>query len=219
LAAIEKVKSNDYDLILMDIQMPVMDGVTATKEIKKLLKKTPPIIAMTAYSMKEDRQRFLDMGMDDYLAKPIVSSLLLDIIQQNLPEFEAINEITQEEFKSIEPNEDKVELIDQSTLKQLSKYADKPTIKSFFEEFEIEAKSLILESINAEKTSDIDKILSNLHTLKGNAGTLGIRTLEKQAKKIESDLKEEKTEKLINDLNHLLDNFNKFTNNYQSILK
>jgi PAS domain S-box-containing protein len=219
LAAIEKVKSNDYDLILMDIQMPVMDGVTATKEIKKLLKKTPPIIAMTAYSMKEDRQRFLDMGMDDYLAKPIVSSLLLDIIQQNLPEFEAINEINQEEFKSIESNEDKVELIDQSTLKQLSKYADKPTIKSFFEEFEIEAKSLILESINAEKTSDIDKILSNLHTLKGNAGTLGIRTLEKQAKKIESDLKEEKTEKLINDLNHLLDNFNKFTNNYQSILK
>jgi len=218
-AAIEKVKSNDYDLILMDIQMPVMDGVSATKEIKKLPKSIPPIIAMTAYSMKEDRQRFLDMGMDDYLAKPIVSNLLLDTIQQNLPNFIAKKNLNNEDPPSRKEDHKPVELIDQSTLEQLSKYADKPTIKSFFEEFEIEAKSLILESINAEKTSDIDKILSNLHTLKGNAGTLGIRSLEEQAKKIESDLKKEKTEKLINDLNHLLDNFNKFTNNYQSILK
>ncbi|WP_375578185.1 PAS domain S-box protein [Marivirga tractuosa] len=217
-AAIEKVKKNDYDLILMDIQMPVMDGVTATREIKKLPKKIPPVVAMTAYSMKEDRQRFLDMGMDDYLAKPIVSALLLDVIQQNLPGFETESSIT-EEIQQEQSNGKSLELIDKSTLQQLSKYADKPTIKSFFEEFEIEAKSLILESINAEKTSDIDKILSNLHTLKGNAGTLGIRSLEEQAKKIEADLKNEKTEKLINDLNHLLDNFNKFTDNYQSILK
>jgi CheY-like chemotaxis protein len=217
-AAIEKVKKIDYDLILMDIQMPVMDGVSATIEIKKLPKKIPPIIAMTAYSMKEDRQRFLDMGMDDYLAKPIVSSLLLDVIQQNLSSFEQRNSHS-EELEEKESGGNKLDLIDRSTLKQLSKYADKPTIKSFFEEFEIEAKSLILESINAEKTSDIDKILSNLHTLKGNAGTLGIRSLEKQAKKIETNLKKEKTERLIKDLNHLLDNFNKFTDNYQSILK
>ncbi|MGM0581041.1 MAG: PAS domain S-box protein [Bacteroidota bacterium] len=219
-AAIEKVKKNDYDLILMDIQMPIMDGVTATKEIKKLQKKIPPIVAMTAYSMKEDRQRFLDLGMDDYLAKPIVSSLLLDVIQQNLPVFEAVNLKTEENQPTAKNgNKNNLDLIDQATLQQLSKYADKPTIKSFFEEFEIEAKSLILESINAEKTSDIEKILSNLHTLKGNAGTLGIRSIEEQAKKIEADLKKEKTEKLINDLNHLLDNFNKFTDKYQSILK
>ncbi len=216
--AIEKVKNNEYDLIFMDIQMPVMDGVTATREIKKLQKETPPIIAMTAYSMKEDRQRFLDLGMDDYLSKPIVSSQLLEIIQRNLPHFE-VEEIIEKDSPPNERNGNKLELIDQSTLQQLSKYADKPTIKSFFEEFEIEAKSLILESINAEKTSDIEKILSNLHTLKGNAGTLGIRSLEEQAKKIETDLKNEKTEKLITDLNHLLDNFNRFTDNYQSILK
>ena len=217
-AAIEKVKRNDYDLILMDIQMPVMDGVTATREIKKLPKKIPPIVAMTAYSMKEDRQRFLDLGMDDYLAKPIVSSILLQVIQQNLPVFDTKN-LIDEETEPIRPKGKNLDLIDVATLQQLSKYADKPTIKSFFEEFEIEAKSLILGSINAEKTSDIDKILSNLHTLKGNAGTLGIRSLEEQAKKIESDLKNQKTEKLINDLNHLLDNFNTFTSKYQSILE
>ncbi|WMN06488.1 PAS domain S-box protein [Marivirga arenosa] len=219
-AAIEKVSQNDYDLILMDIQMPTMDGVTATQEIRKLNKNIPPIIAMTAYSMKEDRQKFLDKGMDDYLSKPIVSNLLLEVIQKNLPEHKkSARNISKSSTAQPAKHNLESELIDKTTLKQLSKYADKPTIKSFFEEFEIEAKSLILESINAEKTSDLDKIKSNLHTLKGNAGTLGIRSLENQAKKIEENLKNQKTEKLIKDLNHLLDNFNKFTDNYQSILK
>ncbi|HET8859002.1 PAS domain S-box protein [Marivirga sp.] len=217
-AAIEKVKETDYDLIFMDIQMPVMDGVTATQEIKKLSKKVPPIIAMTAYSMKEDRQRFLDLGMDDYLAKPIVSNLLIEIIQRNLPHFKSKDIEKEEEKVNTDNLKDDLDLIDKSTLKQLSKYADQLTIKSFFEEFEIEAKSLILDSINAEKTTDREKILSNLHTLKGNAGTLGIRSIEEQAKKIEVNLKTHKTDNLINDLNHLLDKFNKFTNNYQSIL-
>lgn len=221
-AAIEKVKHNTYDLILMDIQMPVMDGVAATREIKMLAKQIPPIIAMTAYSMKEDRQRFLDAGMDDYLAKPIISSVLLEVIQKNLPASTTttipINQSEQEEITS-DVAESNNQLIDKSTLNQLAKYADKPTIKSFFEEFEIEAKSLILECINAEKASDIPKILSNLHTLKGNAGTLGIRSLEAKAMKIEADLKDDKTEELRDNLNHLLENFNKFTDQYQSILK
>lgn len=220
-SAIEKVKLFDYDLILMDIQMPTMDGVTATLEIKKLTKKIPPIIAMTAYSMKEDRDKFISMGLDDYLAKPIVSDILLAKIAEHLSDYpidqreKSGNDLHSQTLKN---NRQNLDLIDGNTLSQLSKYADKTTIKSFFEEFEIEAKSLILESINAEKTSDITKILSNLHTLKGNAGTLGIRLLEEQAKKIESDLKNNETQFLTSDLNELLDNFNKFTNRYQSIL-
>jgi CheY-like chemotaxis protein len=198
--------------------MPGMDGVTAMLEIKKLEKKTPPVVAMTAYSMKEDRQKFLDLGMDDYLAKPIVSAILLEVIQQNLPKF-AVEKHTDNNSNIKTERGNDSELIDKSTLNQLSKYADKPTIQSFFEEFKIEAKSLILDSINAEKTSDITKILSNLHTLKGNAGTLGIRSLEELAKKIEADLKKNETEQLMQHLNHLLENFNEFTDNYQSILK
>jgi PAS domain S-box-containing protein len=217
-AAIEKVKKNEYDLILMDIQMPGMDGVAATKEIKKLVKKTPPIIAMTAYSMKEDRQRFLDLGMDDYLAKPIISDDLLALIQKNLNGVRLKNLDAEERIQN-KNHSTELDVIDPKTLEQLSKYADSATIRSFFEDFEIESKSLILESINAVKTSNIDRIASNLHILKGTAGTLGVRSLAQQAEKIEIDLKKEKTENLLDDLNHLLDNFNKFTANYQSILK
>jgi len=216
-SAIDKVKRHNYDLILMDIQMPQMDGITATKEIKKLNKKIPPIIAMTAYSMKEDRERFLGMGMDDYLAKPIVSKILLEKISEHLQVNGDIQEV--EIQKTVDKHNNKPEIIDVEVLDQLKKYADETVISSIFEEFEIEAKGLILDSINAEKTSDITKILSNLHTLKGNAGTLGIHNLENQAKKIEADLKAEKTDSLKKDLNDLLNYFNKFTENYQSILQ
>ncbi len=219
IAAIEKVKNNDYDLILMDIQMPHMDGITATREIKKLDKQIPPIIAMTAYSMKEDEAKFIAQGLDDYLPKPIVTDLLLSKISGHLPQFSVSDNVDTPDigFEN-ETNLFKNELIDSSVLNQLRKYADTETIYSFFEEFELEAKGLILDSINAEKTSDIPKILSNLHTLKGNAGTLGIRSLEAQSKKIEKNLKEKKICNLNKDLNHLLKFFNKFTDRYQSII-
>lgn len=69
--AIEKAKEREYDLILMDINMPRKDGMQATEEIKEHYgSKAPVIIALTANAMKEDRDRFLMAGMDDYLSKP-----------------------------------------------------------------------------------------------------------------------------------------------------
>ena len=218
-SAIEKVKLNDYDLILMDIQMPNMDGITATHEIKKIKKKIPAIIAMTAYSMKEDEEKFLSQGMDDYIAKPIVADFLLAKIASHLPEFAVSHNEDKEDDQLTNNNTTETELINQDVLNQLRKYADNETIKSFFEEFEIESKSLITECINAAKTSDISKILSNLHTLKGNAGTLGVKSLEKLAKTIEDDLKNQKLEDLNVNLNYLLKNFNKFTDEYRAIIK
>jgi len=68
--AVAKVKEAPWDLVLMDMQMPVMDGVTATRAIRDL-GKTLPVVAMTANAMESDRQRCLDAGMNDHLAKPI----------------------------------------------------------------------------------------------------------------------------------------------------
>jgi len=73
LEAVDAVRDNGYDLVLMDIQMPTMDGVSATREIRRLPggKANVPIIAVTADVVTGSRERFLAAGMNDYVPKPI----------------------------------------------------------------------------------------------------------------------------------------------------
>jgi signal transduction histidine kinase len=74
--AVDKVRENTYDLILMDMQMPVMDGLSATKEIRKM-GITIPIVAMTANAFREDAERCIEAGMNDHLSKPIDAALFM----------------------------------------------------------------------------------------------------------------------------------------------
>jgi two-component system, sensor histidine kinase and response regulator len=82
--AIEELERQRFDLILMDVQMPVMDGMEATAKIRQKEKITGahvPIIAMTAHAMEGDRQRFLESGMDGYISKPVHSLELFEVIE------------------------------------------------------------------------------------------------------------------------------------------
>ena len=83
LLAVEKVKNSSFDLILMDIQMPNLDGYEATKKIRAFGCKTP-IIALTAHALKGDREKFLAAGFDEYLTKPVQPVELLKILEQIL---------------------------------------------------------------------------------------------------------------------------------------
>ena len=81
--ALEKVQQRPYDVVLMDMQMPVMDGLTATREIRKLSElKDLPIVAMTANAMVGDRERCLAAGMNDHIGKPINPDELISKLQQ-----------------------------------------------------------------------------------------------------------------------------------------
>jgi len=85
LLALQKAPLDGFDLILMDVQMPEMDGFEATAAIRKHEEETKshiPIVAMTAYAMKGDRERCLAAGMDDYISKPIQAKALLDLIER-----------------------------------------------------------------------------------------------------------------------------------------
>ena len=85
LVFIENVRPGEYDAILMDIQMPHMNGYEATKAIrrsKNLLGRTIPIIAMTANAFTEDRIKAKEAGMDEHVAKPVDVELLIKVIHK-----------------------------------------------------------------------------------------------------------------------------------------
>jgi CheY-like chemotaxis protein len=77
LQALEKIQ---YDIVLMDILMPEMDGITATQEIRRIWPNGPKIIALTAYLMPNGREKCLEVGMDDYIIKPVSVSESRDVL-------------------------------------------------------------------------------------------------------------------------------------------
>jgi len=79
-AVLEMVGENLYDVILMDVQMPVMDGLQATRMIRLCLTKQPVVIAMTANTMDDDREQCFASGMDDYISKPVNKDMLMEIL-------------------------------------------------------------------------------------------------------------------------------------------
>jgi len=80
--ALEAHRSAPYDLILMDCQMPTMDGFEASRQIRQLEQPQPVIIAVTANALVGERERCLNAGMDDYLSKPFQAEQLIAVVQK-----------------------------------------------------------------------------------------------------------------------------------------
>ena len=84
--AVEKFKSGNYDLVLMDIQMPLLDGYSSTREIRRFEaqegKRPTPVIALTAYALKEEQQKSLEAGCDKHITKPIKKARLMELVAE-----------------------------------------------------------------------------------------------------------------------------------------
>jgi CheY-like chemotaxis protein/HPt (histidine-containing phosphotransfer) domain-containing protein len=169
----------NFDLVLMDIQMPELDGMETTRRLKALnLPNLPPIVAMTAYAMKEDRERFLAAGMDDYLAKPIRAQQLIQTVSRWVSTGHASlqAEVIPTNF-----------VVDEEVLASLSDAVggDPAFVQSMLEEFIAEAKEQIAASILFHSQSNCKGVQAELHTLKGNSGTLGAAQVHELCEKIE----------------------------------
>lgn len=172
-------KDSNFDLVLMDIQMPEMDGMETTRRLKVLnLASLPPIVAMTAYAMKEDRERFLAAGMDDYLAKPIRAQQIIAMVSRWVSEGHGSVEeaLVNTDF-----------VVDEEVLASLSDAVggDPAFVQSMLEEFIAEAKEQISAAISAHSSGNCKGVQSELHTLKGNSGTLGAAQVHSICEKIE----------------------------------
>ncbi|TAG64626.1 MAG: response regulator, partial [Runella slithyformis] len=210
-----------YDVILMDIQMPDMDGIETTQRLRAQFGKyLPPIVAMTAYSMKEDRARFLSQGMDEYVPKPIRAQVLIQKIKELMEANKAKENgeiIPQKPLPT--PQEMAIPVIDDEVVKQLLGLGGMELVVSIFEEFVIESTELVNGALAAFATGDIATVKSNLHTIKGSAGTIGVARVAEMARIGEAKLKTNDTSTLAHDLPQLDQAFQVFLREYQLYLE
>jgi PAS domain S-box-containing protein len=220
--AIELATTRTYDLIFMDIQMPEMDGVTATNEIKKILGKgCPPIIAMTAYSMKDDADKFLGQGLDDYVSKPIKANFLHQVIQKWFAKKQSENSFITDAEVIPEPGKKNTEvkiadagIIDDSVIDQLRNLGGDEFAESLYTEFAEETEPLLEEAGLKVAAQQYSEILDTLHQLKGTSSTLGIKFFAETAKKIEHDIKKNELTNVDKDFALLLDHYSNFKKDY-----
>ncbi|WP_025762079.1 PAS domain S-box protein [Dyadobacter tibetensis] len=205
-----------YDVIFMDIQMPDMDGVHATQEIRKRVLALPPIVAMTAYSMKEDRDRFISKGMDDYLAKPIRAHLLIQKVKELIGYKGRPKSGTSAKPVPVEPT---IPVLDKEIIYQLKSIGGSDLVYSVFEDFVEESGQLVTESLAAFEADDIATVKSHLHTLKGSAGTVGVSQLAEIARDAEWLLKSDDRSSLPTALPALKKAYDLFLESYQDLLK
>ena len=184
MEAVNAVKSTPFDLVLMDIAMPEMDGIAATKAIRALPAPAgrTPIIAMTANAMVGDRERFLDAGMNDYVPKPIERPYLLATIARWLPASPAAIRTnlpasapgTVRRYRSPRRNEPQQDdVLDIAVLEQLRHDLDEVVLPDLIDAFLSEARQRSRRMAEAAATGNLAMIEREAHTLKSSAGTFG----------------------------------------------
>jgi CheY-like chemotaxis protein/HPt (histidine-containing phosphotransfer) domain-containing protein len=188
IEAVSAVKSTPFDLVLMDIAMPEMDGIAATKAIRALPPPAgrTPIIAMTANAMVGDRERFLDAGMNDYVPKPIERPYLLATIARWLPASPGAPDQpsgviadtgtgTIPVASANEPRQNDV--LDIAVLEQLGHDLDEIVLPDLIDAFLSEARQRSRRMVEAAATGNLTMIGRQAHTLKSSASTFGATRL------------------------------------------
>ena len=201
-----------YQLIFMDIQMPGLDGIAATRAIKAQLgAASPPIVAMTAYSMPDDAARFVEAGLDDYLAKPVKHQQLA----QTLARWIAAPPEPEPAPLAPDPNP---AIVDPEVLRQLLQLGGEEFTAELYGEF-IEETTALMAQINEHwQAAELDKLHPLLHQLKGTAGTLGLTKLATQALALEKAIKKQQAQVIDSGLPELNKLFATFIANYPSLL-
>ncbi len=224
--AVEAWLAGEFDLILMDVQMPIMDGFEATAEIRRIQAETgrrTPIVAMTAHAMKGDRERCLEAGMDDYVTKPINAKVLYEAIERVMTEVdspqevldrpviqpaEQVEEVAEVEALPLPVEEEPVEL-------KLVDYAgalanvggDHNLLVTLIRVFMEDSQRLLTDMKDALADQDGPKLQRSAHSMKGSFGYFAAEKGIEAAKRIEDHGREENFEAAQADLKILLEQF------------
>lgn len=197
-AAIETVKARRFDAVLMDLEMPVLGGLSATREIRAL--ESPethvPIIAVTASAMPRDRERCLAAGMDDYLTKPITLADLAAMLDRHtgagLAGCAPVTQVAQ--VARIAPaaslraadSAARSPTLDRARLSMLARPADTGLLDELVALFRQDASARVRALESAAEGSRLDEVRRLAHALKGASATFGAVRLARRASSLES---------------------------------
>jgi CheY-like chemotaxis protein len=179
--AVAALEREPFDLVLMDVEMPEMDGLEATAAIRERERKTGgriPVIAMTAHAMKGDRERFLEAGMDGYIAKPIDIEQLYEAVEKVAPgagETSTGDDGEPQEERALDPEE---------AMRRAGGEVDvlRELVGVFFEECPM-LTEVIRQSIASGNASELKRAA---HTLKASVLALAARPAAEAALRIET---------------------------------
>ncbi|MDH5544131.1 MAG: PAS domain S-box protein [Gammaproteobacteria bacterium] len=199
IEAVEAVKRSPYDLVLMDCQMPEMDGYEATNYIRifenSQSRTKVNIIALTANAMKGDREKCIAVGMNDYLSKPFTLEQLISTLRRWLPEHQENQPIPQtktseSDTATTERDEKPMsEIIDYNIVNGLRSIL-KDRFAEMLEKFETNALKLVEDMKNTLSSGDNESLRRAAHTLKGSSGTVGAQKVAETSLVLEKAAKE-----------------------------
>ena len=219
------VKQHDFDAVLMDIQMPIMDGYSATQAIRnKLHLKELPIIAMTAHAFESDHKKCLAAGMNDYMSKPIDPELLYERLLQwikpskrVISPINTLTELTEDDELYKIP----LQLAGIDVADGLNRMSGNHTL---FQKLLLELQQDYADSANQlrtfldnNSTQDIESASQLIHSIKGMTGNISAKRLHQAADDLEMGIREEKTQEWLTLLDSFDDAAKEVFNSIQSL--
>jgi len=204
---IRKLEESDYDAVLTDVQMTEMNGLEATQYIRTELKKDKlPIIGVTAYALKGDKEKCLESGMSDYVTKPLDVRQLFTVLEKWIPSKKRVdgklipermnpkNKVNQRPIKNIPGIDARMFLEKTGT--------DLHFLKKVLKQFEQENRDVSKNVRDALDRKDFEAAHQLIHTVKGVAGNINAEKLHIAAKELEGKMRERETDTLDSYLDH-----------------
>jgi len=214
--AAEALKGERFDAVLMDVQMPEMDGIEVTRLLRTsadfVLNRRVPVIALTAHAMGGDKERFLEAGMNDYVSKPFRSAELLDAIARCVFGEGAEHEggvAGQEEDPGYIHVDEALEMLD----------GDKELLTDIWKAFIEDGPRSVEAMGSALEARDLRTVVTEAHALKAAAGSIGAKRLREEAMKLEQAASEGDLDSTRRRYGNLRDVFGKVVRNLESLTR
>ena len=186
--AVQQFSEHEFDLVLMDMEMPELDGISATREIRRYEAggaRRTPILALTANALEGDRQRCLEAGMDDYLAKPIRARRLFDAINSLTAKEPAPAPTTTGAIPPAKPDPAPPSMLNRPTALEMFD-GDEELLLAVAQAARREIPVLLSRIVAATDDGDAPALKAAAHALMGNIRYFGVQGLDDSTRRLES---------------------------------